>query len=260
MANKTFVDQLGREVFISGRPIRIISLVPSITDFLHHLNLDKEVVGITKFCIHPHVWFKSKTRVGGTKKLNLDKIKALQPDLIIGNKEENTEEEINILSNQFPVWMSDVNSFNDAMDMIEELGPVLYRTNECRVLLDSIRNSFKGISNIGQDKSVLYFIWHEPNYVVGNFTYIGSIMNTLGFINHCEIDRYPDLDDLSIDSPDYVFLSSEPFPFTTRHIDYFQKKFPESKIVLVNGEMFSWYGSYMLKVPNYINTDLKKLL
>ena len=124
MANKTFVDQLGREVFISGRPIRIISLVPSITDFLHHLNLDKEVVGITKFCIHPHVWFKSKTRVGGTKKLNLDKIKALQPDLIIGNKEENTEEEINILSNQFPVWMSDVNSFNDAMDMIEELGPV----------------------------------------------------------------------------------------------------------------------------------------
>lgn len=260
MANRTFVDQLGREVFISGKPIRIISLVPSITDFLHYLKLDKEVLGITKFCIHPNEWFKSKIRVGGTKKLNLDKIQALKPDLIIGNKEENTEEEINLLSNQFPVWMSDVNSFNDAIDMIKKLGDVLYRTNECRVLLDSIRNSFEGIRNIGQDKSVLYFIWHEPNYVAGNCTYIGSVINTLGFVNHCKMDRYPDFDDLSIDSPDYVFLSSEPFPFKGQHIDYFKNKFPESKIILVNGEMFSWYGSYMLKVPNYVNCDLMKLL
>jgi len=260
MAKRTCVDQLGREVFISGKPLRIISLVPSITDFLHHLKLDKEVVGITKFCVHPHSWFTSKTRVGGTKKLNLDVITALKPDLIIGNKEENTEEDISFLSNQFPVWMSDVNSFNDAIEMIEKLGDVLYRINECQVLLDSILNSFKGIKNIGRHKSVLYFIWHEPNYVAGKSTYIGSIINTLGFVNHCKMDRYPDFDDLSVDSPDYVFLSSEPFPFTSRHIDYFKNKFPESKIVLVNGEMFSWYGSYMLKVPFYVNDELKKLL
>ena len=177
MAKRTFVDQLGREVFISDKPLRIISLVPSITDFLYHLKLNKEVVGITKFCIHPNSWYTTKTRVGGTKKLNLDVIRALQPDLIIGNKEENTEEDISFLSNQFPVWMSDVNSFNDAIEMIEKLGAVLYRINECQVLLNSIRNSFKGMNNIGQHKSVLYFIWHEPNYVAGNSTYILSLIH-----------------------------------------------------------------------------------
>ena len=132
MAEKIFIDQLGRKVSIPDKPLRIVSLVPSITDFLHYLNFEKEVIGITKFCIHPNEWFNTKTRIGGTKSLNIEKISALNPDLIIGNKEENVENEINALSNHFPVWMSDVNSFDDAIEMIKKLGDVLNRQNECK--------------------------------------------------------------------------------------------------------------------------------
>ena len=136
MKGKTFVDQLKREVFISDKPIRIVSLVPSITDFLHYLELENEVVGITKFCIHPKAWYDSKQRVGGTKTINLNAIDNLKPDLIIGNKEENTKEDIQKLSNKYPVWMSDVNSFEDAIDMISRLGEVLGKINQCSLLVN----------------------------------------------------------------------------------------------------------------------------
>ena len=260
MNEKTFVDQLKREVFISDKPKRIISLVPSITDFLHHLNLDEEVVGITKFCVLPEIWYANKQRIGGTKTINLDIIDMLNPDLIIGNKEENTKEDINKLSQKYPVWMSDVNSFEDAIDMILELGKVLRKKNECSLLVNSISTSFKQIMDIGRAKSVLYLIWHKPDYVVGSLTYIDSIIHKLGFVNHCQEERYPILEEVSLESPDYVFLSSEPFPFSKRHKQYFQNKFPNSKIIFVKGEVFSWYGSYMLNVLEYVKSHIKPSL
>jgi ABC-type Fe3+-hydroxamate transport system substrate-binding protein len=260
MNGKTFIDQLKREVFISDKPTRIVSLVPSITDFLHHLELENEVVGITKFCILPEAWYASKQRVGGTKTINLDVIDELKPDLIIGNKEENTKEDIKKLSKSYPVWMSDVNSFEDAIDMIYKLGEVLSRKNECSLLANSILTSFNELMDIGNSKSVLYFIWHKPDYVVGSSTYVNSILDKLGFVNHCQQKRYPILDELSLSSPDYVFLSSEPFPFSTRHENHFQQKFPNSKIIYVKGEMFSWYGSYMLQTTDYVKNQLKTFL
>ena len=260
MKRKTFVDQLKREVFISDKPKRIVSLVPSITDFLHHLELDNEVVGITKFCILPESWYASKQRVGGTKTINLDVIDELKPDLIIGNKEENTKEDIKKLSKSYPVWMSDVNSFEDALDMIFKLGEVLSKKKECTLLANSILAAFDELMNIGNSRSVLYFIWHKPDYVVGSSTYINSILNKLGFVNYCKEERYPVIDELSLHSPDYVFLSSEPFPFSSRHENYFKHKFPNSKIIYVKGEMFSWYGSYMLNTVDYIKSQLKTAL
>src|SRR5436190_20217614 len=107
-------DQLGRNIELSGTPQRIISLVPSQTELLFDLGLDKEVIGITKFCIHPDEWFRNKTRVGGTKQLNLETIRNLQPDLIIANKEENTQEQLEILMSEFPVWISDIKTLEDA--------------------------------------------------------------------------------------------------------------------------------------------------
>lgn len=260
MKGKTFVDQLKREVFISDKPIRIVSLVPSITDFLHYLELENEVVGITKFCILPKAWYDSKQRVGGTKTINLNAIDDLKPDLIIGNKEENTKEDIQKLSNKYPVWMSDVNSFEDAVDMMYKLGEVLCKKKECSLLVNSISASFNEFMDIGNPKSVLYFIWHKPDYVVGSSTYINSILHKLGFVNHCQKARYPILDELSLNSPDYVFLSSEPFPFSSRHENYFKHKFPNSKIIYVKGEMFSWYGSYMLNTVDYIKNQLTTAL
>src|SRR3954466_15936388 len=101
-----FTDQLNNKIEVNT-PSRIISLVPSQTELLYDLGLDKEVVGITKFCVHPENWFRSKTRVGGTKTVNIEKIQQLQPDLIIANKEKNVKEQILALENIAPVWVSD---------------------------------------------------------------------------------------------------------------------------------------------------------
>ena len=117
-----FTDQLGRKLILEKIPQRIISLVPSQTELLFDLGLEEEVVGITKFCIHPDSWFHSKTRIGGTKQFDFEKIKSLQPDLIIGNKEENDKEQIEELMKNFTVWMSDIKTLADACKMICEIG------------------------------------------------------------------------------------------------------------------------------------------
>lgn len=248
---KVFVDQMGREVAITSSPKRIISLVPSQTELLHAFQLENEVVGITKFCIHPKEWFESKKRIGGTKQLKLDVIRELQPDLIIGNKEENTKEDIAFLEKEFPVWMSDVNTIEDAFEMILSVGEICNRQQESQVLVQNIRNSFQGLNSVGKGKKVLYFIWHEPAFVVGKNTFIDAMIQLLGFENACSLERYPSLDELKNCQPDFVFLSSEPFPFSENHRSYYSQIFPEAKVLFVDGEMFSWYGSRMELAADY---------
>src|SRR5215213_9070876 len=103
-----FTDQLSRNVEIIRSPKRIITVLPSQTELLYDLGLRDEVIAITKFCVHPKEWFQTKMRIGGTKQLNLQKIRDLKPDLILANKEENTREDIEELAKDFPVWISDV--------------------------------------------------------------------------------------------------------------------------------------------------------
>jgi ABC-type Fe3+-hydroxamate transport system substrate-binding protein len=134
-----FIDQMLREVEINTKPQRIISLVPSQTELLFDLGLDNEVIGITKFCIHPKHWLKEKNIVGGTKKLNLKKIEALKPDLIIGNKEENSKEDIEILMQKFPVWMSDINNLAQALQMIESIATITHKTQHGMLLNNKIK-------------------------------------------------------------------------------------------------------------------------
>ena len=121
MKKKQCFDQLGRLVEFNFPPQRIISLVPSQSELLFDLSLAHRVVGITKFCVHPNEWFAIKTKVGGTKKFNFDNIDSLQPDLIIGNKEENYEEGIIELASKYPVWLSDITSWNSALKMISDV-------------------------------------------------------------------------------------------------------------------------------------------
>ena len=260
MCKRIFIDQLNRDVRLNETPKRIISLVPSLTDFLHFMGLDEEVIGITRFCVHPAIWFEKKEHIGGTKRLNIDRIKALSPDLIIGNKEENTKEDISALESFAPVWMSDVNSFNDAIEMIKKMGKVFSKEYACNKLVQDIESSFSSIRDLGQNSSVLYFIWDKPSYVAGQCTFIGSIIETLGFKNMINLARYPDIKDFGDCKPDFVFLSSEPYPFKAKHKQQYQSRFPGSKIILVDGEMFSWYGSRMLIASDYFKNNLKKLL
>jgi ABC-type Fe3+-hydroxamate transport system substrate-binding protein len=259
MGNRIFFDQLGRSCAIPERPKRIISLVPSQTELLAYFGLEDEVIGITKFCIYPEDWFKNKTRIGGTKNLTIQKIIELKPDLIIGNKEENTIEDIEVLEKHFPVWLSDVNSFDDALEMINSLGEIVQKQQIAQELISQIQANFNQIQTPTKKQKVLYLIWDDPLIAVGRNTYIHSILEKIGFENFITEDRYPMIENNLVSQPDIIFLSTEPYPFKAVHLGDFQKKYPHSKIILVDGEMFSWYGSRMSEAPAYLLSLATKL-
>jgi len=252
---KTVIDQMGREVTFNYYPERIISVVPSQTELLYDLGLDKEVVGITRFCVHPESWFRNKERVGGTKKLNIEKIRSLQPDLIIANKEENTQEEIELLANEFPVWLSNINNLPGALNMIQALGQVTGMEGKANKLVEEIVQGFNDLHKANKPKRVAYFIWRDPWMSIGNDTFIHSMIQTMGWQNVLAGEtRYPELtlEELKKYQPELVLLSSEPFPFKEQHIAEVKAVLPDAEVLLVDGEMFSWYGSRLKKAVAYL--------
>jgi ABC-type Fe3+-hydroxamate transport system substrate-binding protein len=252
-----FRDQLNRSIELKEIPKRIISLVPSQTELLYDLGLGKKIIAITKFCIHPDEWFRTKLHIGGTKKLNLDLIRSLQPDLIIGNKEENEQSQIELLQKEFPVWMSDIKDLDDALDMITKLGAMVGKAKPAIKIKDKIILSFQNLkSHISHltSQRVAYFIWHNPFMTIGGDTFINNMLTYCGLQNaFSDLKRYPEItqDQLRIANPDLIFLSSEPFPFKEKHISEFKSICLQAKIFLVDGEMFSWHGSRLLKAPGY---------
>lgn len=256
---RTFTDQLGRPVIVSPDPKRIISLVPSQTELLHDLGLGDRVVGITKFCVHPEEWFHHKTRVGGTKALHLDRIAALEPDLIIANKEENERLQIEALARDFPVWVSDITTLDEARQMI---GQVADMTNtDANELLDEIDREFAGLKPLRDPARTTYLIWNEPIMLAGKDTFIDHLMERCGLINIAPTGRYPEIDDqwLKNEAPEHVLLSSEPFPFNETHRTRLQELLPNATVTLVDGEMFSWYGSRLRYAPSYLQNLLEGL-
>jgi ABC-type Fe3+-hydroxamate transport system substrate-binding protein len=249
-----YIDQTGREVEVVAFPKRIVSLVPSQTELLASLGLEAEVVGITKFCIHPEEWFRSKTRIGGTKNLRIDLIRQLKPDLILANKEENKLEQIEMLED-YPVWASDVNDLASALQMIEEVGKMTGKAAEANYLHSQIQSAFQTLGRPTTTKSVLYFIWYQPWMAASSNTFINDMLSRLGFENLASQfgDRYPVIPTVKLKdlAPDYILLSSEPFPFSQKHVDELQERFPQATILLVDGSLFSWYGSRLLNSPTY---------
>lgn len=249
-----YIDQLKRKVEINKSPKRIISLVPSQTELLSDLGLDEEVVGITKFCVHPGHWFKTKTRVGGTKQLHPDKIKQLQPDLIIANKEENVQSQIEELEKDFLVWVSDVNNLNDALKMIEAIGEIVNKPLKAKQITDQIKESFAQLQTTNHKLQTCYLIWKDPYMTIGNDAFINDMLNRAGFQNiFKDLTRYPEItiEQLQAANCQLLLLSSEPFPFKQKHAVELQSLLPNTKIILVDGEMFSWYGSRLVKAPAY---------
>jgi len=253
------VDQMGRPVACKHMPQRIVSLVPSLTELLYDLGLGDRVIGITKFCIHPTHWYRSKTRVGGTKSLHLDRIVTLNPDLIIGNKEENERTQIEWLAERFPVWMSDIVSLADALEMIKRIGTLTNTSIEAEDIAQSILLDFAELEEESKawatSLRTAYLIWRSPWMAAANHTFIHEIMCKGGFENvFAGHSRYPEttLDELAALNPEVVLLSSEPFPFAEKHIAEIGAVCPNSKVFLVDGELFSWYGSRMLKTPPYL--------
>ena len=252
------IDQMNSIIRLETTPSRIVSLVPSQTELLYDLGVGERLVGLTKFCIHPNDWFRYKSKVGGTKTIDIEKVRALKPDLIIGNKEENTKSDIEKLSQIAPVWMSDIQDLKGAYEMINQIACLVGETEKGVELVSEIRANFKGLAIDDEiEKSVLYFIWNSPNLIAAKKTFIDEMLQQMGLSNLSTLERYPEVDYEA--QPDLVFLSSEPFPFKEKHVKKFESLYPAAKIIIVDGEMFSWYGSRLKHAPNYFQKLLKQI-
>ncbi|MFD1095163.1 ABC transporter substrate-binding protein [Salegentibacter chungangensis] len=249
-----FQDQLGRKIMLSSRPERIVSLVPSQTELLVDLGLEKELVGITKFCVHPKALRKVKKVVGGTKEVHLDKIKELKPDIILCNKEENTKEMVEELETIAPVHVSDVNNLDEAEELIAQYGKLFGKGPLADTFISSIERKKEELKKLVEERpklKVAYFIWNRPLMAVGVNTFIDKMLELNGFENVIWEERYPEIsvDQLKKRNPDLLLLSSEPFPFREKHREIFSEM--NSKVLFVDGEYFSWYGSRLIDAMDY---------
>ena len=232
--------------------MKIISLVPSITETLFDFGLTPdEVIGRTKFCIHPADSVGNVAMIGGTKNLNIAKIKALKPDLIIANKEENEKLDVEELMKDFKVWVTDIETLEDNQEFISELGA---RLNKQALALD-INQKINAVfidCKVSHQRKVAYLIWKNPYMTVGSDTFINQILEKLGFENlFKDQKRYPEVWVEELQAADVIFLSSEPFPFQQKHIDELQLQLPGKEIILVDGEAFSWFGSHLMKAGDF---------
>jgi len=253
-----FKDQLNRSVELTSVPKRIISLVPSQTELLVDLGLEDSIIGVTKFCVHPIHLRKAKTIVGGTKQVHYDKIKALQPDIILCNKEENSKEMVEELEKIAPVHVSDIYTIDDTLVLMEQYGELFSVQNKAREInnkLTDLVTDFKLFIAKRETNKVAYFIWRKPWMVTGNNTIIDHLLSLNKFKNvFANLSRYPEVDINTLvekNKPDFVFLSSEPYPFKEMHIEELKGIIPKTKILLVDGEYFSWYGTRLLRAFNY---------
>jgi ABC-type Fe3+-hydroxamate transport system substrate-binding protein len=249
----TITDQTGREVTIPHQPKRIVSLVPSQTELLYYLGLNNEIAGITKFCIHPSEKIVNTIKIGGTKQLNIPLIKSLNPDLIIANKEENERLQVEELMADYPVYVSDPNSLATALQMINDVGLITGCEKPAKRLCGAISGAFNTLQPVSLGLNIAYFIWRKPYMVAGKHNFINDMLQQCGLVNAFEAARYPEvtISDLVAANPDVLLLSSEPYPFKQKHVNELKELLPNAIIKLVDGEMFSWYGSRMLYAPEY---------
>lgn len=233
---------------------RIISLVPSITELLYDLGLEEHIYGLTKFCVHPPQAMNLKKIVGGTKNVSIPIVKNLHPTVVIVSKEENIEKQVAEISKFAKVIVTDVKDINSAYKMITKLGVEFDRLEKAKQIISEIKQSFNNIEN-KYNFSACYLIWKKPYMTIGNDTYIHAIMSHLGIINVFEDQiRYPKIDKMESVVADYIFLSSEPYTFTDKDLEELKQTNPKSKIRKIDGEQFSWYGSRMLNLEDYISS------
>ncbi|WBV56520.1 helical backbone metal receptor [Chryseobacterium daecheongense] len=232
--------------------MKVISLVPSITEALFDLGLtENEIIGRTKFCIHPKNKIKDVPVIGGTKNLNIEKIKALQPDLILANKEENIKEQVEALMEDFKVVVTNVETIEDNYYLLKTLGNIFQKEERAKAYnlkIYEVLNQTKISSKI----KAAYLIWKNPYMTVGADTFIHRILTEIGIENSFkDKTRYPEVTIQDLADTDLIMLSSEPFPFKEKHIAELKEYYPDKKIIIVDGEAFSWYGTHIAKCGNY---------
>lgn len=232
--------------------MKVISLVPSITEALFDLGLtENEIIGRTKFCIHPEDKVKNVEIIGGTKNLNIEKIKTLKPDLILANKEENVKEQVEILMKDFKVIVYNTETIEDNYYLVKNLGLLFNKEERAQIFNLKIYEVLNG-AKIHKKIKTAYLIWKNPYMTVGSDTFIHNILAEIGFENIFKNQsRYPEIQVADLAEADVIMLSSEPFPFKEKHISELKQFYPEKKIIIIDGEAFSWYGTHIAKCENY---------
>ncbi|MDE3235400.1 MAG: ABC transporter substrate-binding protein [Bacteroidota bacterium] len=256
------IDQTGKKIIMHKNPERIISLVPSQTELLFDLGLEAQVIGITKFCIHPTHWKEAKIIVGGTKNIHLSKIESLHPDLVIANKEENVKDQVESLEKIAPVWVSDINTLEEALWMIQSIGSITGTAAKASVIAQSIQENFEKLKPLSKPLRAAYLIWRQPYMAAGGATFINAMLKRCGLDNvFSKQQRYPVVTATDLQAADcqVILLSSEPYPFKEKHIRELQELLPQTHILLVDGEPFSWYGSRLLYAAAYFQSLLQQL-
>ncbi len=251
---RELTDIRGRTIRLAHPPRRIVSLVPSLTELLAALGLEKAVVGLTRFCVRPPGWKRRKTIVGGTKQVNYDRLLGLQPDLVLANLEENTREIVETLDPHVPVFVTHVRTLEEALQMIRQVGYLTGTEAASEALATAIAERFAALPAY-RPRRTLYLIWRAPYMSVGHDTFIHDILQRGGFANMCaDRTRYPVLtpEEIRVQHPEVVLLSSEPYPFKEKHIEELRPLCPAATFLLVDGQPFSWYGARLLETPAYL--------
>ncbi|HNQ00364.1 MAG TPA: helical backbone metal receptor, partial [Bacteroidia bacterium] len=184
--------------------------------------------------------------------------------LIIGNKEENEMEQIQLLMKDYPVWMSDIADLNDAINMIKSIGDLVQKNEMAENIISQISRNFELLlGKITKNQTrVAYLIWKKPWMAAGNKTFIHSMLKFCGFENVFQNKaRYPETnpEELNEMKPEVVLLSSEPYPFNENDANELLDSIQESKILVVDGEAFSWYGSRLIHSPEYFRKLLLRI-
>lgn len=234
---------------------RIISLIPSVTESLFDLGADEQIAGITSYCVSPRPQVFRKPKIGGTKNPDLGKIRQLEPDLIIANVEENRKEDVLELEKLCDVYLNFPKSVADTKVLLEHLA--LLTGREAEPYLSAIDLAVRGQKP--RSGSVLYLIWNDPYWTIGEDTYIADMLRLRGLQNAIQVPdrRYFPLSSEQIEASgsEIVLLPSEPFRFRELHREEFALRFPalpavrSGKILLADGRMTSWFGT---RTPNGI--------
>lgn len=236
---------------------RVVSLVPSLTETIASLGGKNKLVGITRFCKYPLGIRQGRKLIGGTKSLNIQEIEALSPDLILAVKEENNQNEVLALAEKFSVVVFDISALDDSLAMIEIIGILLGQSDAAIQLIQKIRTAFDQVP-LRKIPDTIYLIWRKPWMAAGKDTFINDMLKRVGFENRIE-GRYPEITDVELSKAKIILLSSEPYPFSENHQKELHEQYPDKTIMLVDGEMFSWYGSRLLLAADYFTSLQQKL-
>jgi ABC-type Fe3+-hydroxamate transport system substrate-binding protein len=249
------VDASGVAVELPRSPRRIVSLVPSITETLCALGLAEALVAVTVYCVEPREIVGGKTRIGGEKNPDLEKIRSLQPDLVIANVEENVREHIDHLRAwSIPVWVTYPRTVADGIQVIADLGELTGAAARAAELVGEIAPLYERVRAAGVRRSgpsVFYPIWRGPYMTINRDTYIHDMLLTCGARNVFADapERYPavTLEEVATRRPEVILLPDEPFRFRRAHLADFAalRDVPavrDGRIHLVDGKPFSWHG------------------